>query len=183
MTTACQLWAPGAAAAAISNLSISLFKALQVVMGDAAVAKFKPNTKDSDGLLQKREDIAYVAVDLCNVGRTRVNLRDELYIQCFKQLQNNPFVLSRLRGWLLLTLYLHAFPPSVVLLPYMKHHLTNSAAVEAAGAGTDVGAGNLSKRVQLQAQQSADSQYAEETKVLASLTGEVCGKCVWHVCM
>jgi len=154
-------------------LSAALFKALQAVMGDILIAKYKPRSKDLDNLLQKREDIAYIAVDLCSAGRERPYLRDELYIQCFKQLQNNPFVLSRLRGWLLLTLYLHAFPPSAALLPYMKHHLAHLSTVEAACAGTDMGSKGVSKRVQLQAQQLADAQYAEEVKVLAATSGEV----------
>ena len=81
-----------------------IFSALQTVMGDLILKKFKPV---NENFLRKRDDVAWIASDLCQLGRKNDELRDELYLQLCKQVSGNPRVINRLRGWLLFSLYVH----------------------------------------------------------------------------
>ena len=168
MTTTLLESASGGAATGTA-LALDMFKALQAVLGELPVSKAKG--KASGGLLQKRKDVAFIAADLCQAGRVKHTLRDELYLQLCKQIRANPSAISRLRGWLLLSLYLHAFPPSAVLLPHLRHWLSFTSAVEVASAGADASIAQTSQ-VQLQAQVLADAQYKYELKLFESLTGD-----------
>ena len=111
------------------SYSLKAFIALQAVMGDCPLKKV---VASKDNILKPRGDVAWVASDLCEVGRNNALLRDELYIQICKQISGNSKVLHRLRGCLLFSAYIHAFPPSTALLPYLKNFMTNLSANEAA---------------------------------------------------
>ncbi len=115
------------------DCTTSLFSAVQTVMGDRKMKKMI-NYKGLDGkpmISREHADVAFVAEDLCNAGRKRPPLRDELYIQLCKQISGNPSIHSRNKGWLLFSLYLHAFPPSRLLSPYLKNFITFASASEA----------------------------------------------------
>ena len=59
------------------------------------------------------------------------NNGDELYVQLCKQLSGHPVTLGRLRGWLLFSVYLHAFAPTKALMPYLRNFIAHAAAMEA----------------------------------------------------
>ena len=63
------------------------------------------------------------AQQLITIGIGKPKLRDELYVQVLKQLTENPYPAARAAGWLLLALFLHAFPPSVELYVHIQCHL------------------------------------------------------------
>ena len=63
------------------------------------------------------------AQQLVKIGLYKADLRDELYLQVIKQLTENPYPAARVAGWLLMTLYLHSFPPSVELYVHIQSHL------------------------------------------------------------
>ena len=64
-------------------------------------------------------------VQLLKIGLYEPSLRDELYVHVLKQLTDNPYLAARASGWLLLSLYLHCFPPSKELNLHIKAHLKN----------------------------------------------------------
>ena len=85
-----------------NQLAIQLFKSIQGYMGDRAYTF-----------------VDTLAAELLQLGIQHTTLRDEIYVQCIKQLSNNPRVDSVLRGWQLLALISETFSPSLDTLPYI----------------------------------------------------------------
>jgi len=61
-----------------------------------------------------------LAVELVQEGLKTPQLRDELYCQIIKQLTNNPSPESQTKGWNLMIVCLHSFPPSETLENYLQ---------------------------------------------------------------
>ena len=133
----------------IENLARCCFDALQVAMGDRDIKSLK---RSKGGQIKMRDDTAFVIADLVEVGKSdhlnpklkldvsklppkeeaHKNNGDELYVQLCKQLSGHPRILGRLRGWLIFSIYLHAFAPTKSLLPYLRNFIVHAAAIEAA---------------------------------------------------
>ncbi|CAK9109242.1 High molecular weight form of myosin-1 (High molecular weight form of myosin I) (HMWMI) [Durusdinium trenchii] len=93
-----------------SSLAIKLFRALLGYMGD------RPYSYP-----------ASLAQEILQVGLSVVEVRDEVLLQLVKQLNDNPSLKSRQRGWLLLTLVLRTFPPSEALENFFELWLRRKA--------------------------------------------------------
>lgn len=113
------------------DMACELFKALIVVMGD------RPIQSLTTRVLKNISDEYHVANELVSIGISTVSLRDELYIQLFKQLNRNTKYASRIRGWSLLAIYLHAFPPSQPFLPYVRAFITQSQSQDQSNMSTN----------------------------------------------
>jgi hypothetical protein len=61
--------------------------------------------------------------NLLNVGRSCPVLRDEILMQCVKQLRENPFEDSEMRIWVILKACLKHFPPSEIFENYLEVYL------------------------------------------------------------
>jgi hypothetical protein len=77
-------------------------------------------------------DAASHAADLIKFGTSNSRFADELYLQLCKQLTGNPSSSSRLQGWCLFSIYLHSFPMSYDLIPYLKNFISYAAGAESA---------------------------------------------------
>ncbi|KAL1464328.1 hypothetical protein WDU94_003985 [Cyamophila willieti] len=87
-----------------------LFKLVQIYMGDR---KTKVGTQSLNS----------VALEICTLGYTKPQLRDELYIQICKQTSENPKRESLRRGWELMAICLAFFPPSPRLQSYLDGYM------------------------------------------------------------
>lgn len=104
------------------ELACELYKALLVVMGD------RPLQSLNGRFFRNLSDEFVIANELVKTGVNSVGLRDELYIQLLKQLNRNTKHTSRFRGWSLLIVYLHSFPPSQPFLPYLRTFISQQSA-------------------------------------------------------
>jgi len=112
------------ASVAVNNrLHLEAFNILMAVMGDKSLSSLTRPAKGT--VLQTRPTtLATAVLDLIDAAAVRYPvMRNELYFQLIKQLTENPERRSWVRGWLLLTLYLHAFPPSYDALPYIRNYV------------------------------------------------------------
>lgn len=103
-----------------SELAIHLFELLKSVIA-SAVSKTQRGSQTSTRLQYTNEEINRVT-ELVDTGVSQPAVRDELYVQLLKQLQQNPYENARLRLWQILSIYLHSFPPSRLLAPYLCNH-------------------------------------------------------------
>lgn len=104
---------------------IEAFHALQVIMGDLTVASIPRWTRK--GSLFAEKEVYKIVVNLIELAsKKQPLLANEIYFQCVKQLTSNPSDQSLIRGWILLTLYFHTFPPSKDSLGYLQHFVTSS---------------------------------------------------------
>ena len=80
-----------------------------------------------------------IACELLSHGLDDPRMKDELYVQLCKQLNQEKSTsslrrilhqshstISRLKGWLLFSLYLHSFSPGNSLLPYLRNFIHNT---------------------------------------------------------
>ncbi|CAO3695182.1 unnamed protein product [Umbelopsis ramanniana] len=93
--------------------ALKSFKLIQMIMGDRS----RPRNSSAN------EDLQW----LCNCGITQGQMRDEIYVQVCKQLNNNPNKWSILKGWEILCVITITFPPSKNLESYLtefvkQHH-------------------------------------------------------------
>ncbi|KAG2183668.1 hypothetical protein INT43_006676 [Umbelopsis isabellina] len=93
--------------------ALKSFKLIQMIMGDRS----RPRNSSAN------EDLQW----LCNCGITKGQMRDEIYVQVCKQLNNNPNSWSVLKGWEILCVITITFPPSKNLESYLdefvkQHH-------------------------------------------------------------
>ena len=65
-------------------------------------------------------------MNVANAGLQYPNLRDEIYLQIFKLLGKNPKIMSRWRGWILLSYCVLSWPPSLHLEPYVLRFVHQS---------------------------------------------------------
>ncbi|KAH8549091.1 Rho GTPase activation protein [Umbelopsis sp. PMI_123] len=91
--------------------ALKSFKLIQMIMGDRS----RPRNTSAN------EDLQW----LCNCGITQGQMRDEIYVQVCKQLNNNPN--NVLKGWEILCVITITFPPSKNLESYLtefvkQHH-------------------------------------------------------------
>jgi hypothetical protein len=101
------------------EVACELFKVLLVVMSDRPLQSLN-NSRIMKTMAGGAGDEYGLANELVSIGMRTVALRDELYLQLLKQLNRNTKFASRLRGWSLLILYLHSFPPSQPFIPYLR---------------------------------------------------------------
>jgi hypothetical protein len=102
------------------EMACELFRALLIVMGD------KPLQFLNARNMKNATDDYSLAHELVKVGINSIALRDEMYIQLLKQLNKNTKLPSRLRGWSLLAIYLHCFPPTTGFLPYVRTFISQA---------------------------------------------------------
>ena len=96
---------------AVRRLAVKMFRNSMAFTGDKQMAKPLVLAQESIEMA-----IAYP------------ELRDEALVQVIKQLSNNPSPVSEARGWVLLELFLSAFPPSEDLENYIESHLRSRGA-------------------------------------------------------
>eukprot|EP01134_Creolimax_fragrantissima_P007880 CFRG7880T1 len=102
--------------------AIEMFKIIQTYMGDRTPQKYLP----------ERDEMNEVA-RLASIAYERKGLRDELFVQICKQMTNNPSEDSVLRGFEMLVMLLHVFPPSPLFENYIEsflHHHTQPSAAD-----------------------------------------------------
>lgn len=63
---------------------------------------------------------------LLALGIQHVDLRDEIYAQICKQTNGNPDPGSTVRGWFLMALCLHCFPPSASMESYLESYILHN---------------------------------------------------------
>ncbi|KAI8351794.1 hypothetical protein EDC96DRAFT_466952 [Choanephora cucurbitarum] len=93
--------------------ALKCFKLLQTIMGD------RPRPRNTSEI----EDIQFILT----CGITKGQMRDEIYVQICKQLQDNPHNDSIRKGWEMLCIVSITFPPSKNLESYLtdfvqQHH-------------------------------------------------------------
>jgi hypothetical protein len=101
------------------------FAVLQFIMGDRSLISCEEIIKNDNSLFTGH-DAASLCNDLVYAGVHQEEIRDELYLQLCKQLNNNPSVRSRWIGWSLFGVYMNCFYPSSELLPYIKQFVYSS---------------------------------------------------------
>jgi hypothetical protein len=105
------------------QLCIDAFSALMIVLNhNNSSVITKKNL-----IANRNDDIITIAYKIIKSGQSQLNndnYRDELYLQLCKQLTNNPEIINSIRGWLLMSLYLHAFNPSSTLMPFIRNFVT-----------------------------------------------------------
>ncbi|CAO3608897.1 unnamed protein product [Cunninghamella blakesleeana] len=106
---------------------LKCFKLIQMIMGDRSRPK---NTNDIDDFQT-----------VLNFGITKGQMRDEIYVQVCKQLNNNPNGPSIKKGWEILCVISVAFPPSKNLENYLTNFVQENFNV------TDNDVGIMSKHV------------------------------------
>ncbi|GBC02411.1 hypothetical protein RclHR1_04600011 [Rhizophagus clarus] len=106
----------------IQKDAIRCFKVIQRVMGDRSKGRSSSNSV--------LEDIQW----LLDRGITYGELRDEIYVQICKQLNNNPNSESVRKGWELLCVITVTFPPSknfeAYLVQFTMDHFTQSNQID-----------------------------------------------------
>lgn len=112
-----------AATAINPRLHLEAFSILLAIMGDKTLSSLSRPAKGTV-LQTKTMSVASAVLDLVDAAAVRYPLmRNELYFQLIKQLTENPDRRSWVRGWLLLSIYLHSFAPSFDALPYIRNYV------------------------------------------------------------
>ncbi|TRY72029.1 hypothetical protein TCAL_01120 [Tigriopus californicus] len=110
----------------IPNSHIHMFDPENVSI---ACTIFKDLCKYSRGDYKNDTDVNLIQTIIKN-GIEREELRDEIYVQCVRQLNNNPNQEQIDRLWLLLCLVVVAFPPSKSFFKYFVSFLKKNIDVE-----------------------------------------------------
>ncbi|XP_076450484.1 uncharacterized protein LOC143286698 isoform X3 [Babylonia areolata] len=92
----------------IKKEACDIFKLIQLYMGDR----------------QGKQAPLSVALEIITKGWSTINLRDEIYIQLTRQTTNNKNEKSLQRGWELLAMCMHFFPPSTRFHSYLEGYIT-----------------------------------------------------------
>jgi hypothetical protein len=95
-------------------------------MGDKEMKSMKYFGAKSPIFPIVRKDIAWLVTDMIDAAIKIPPLRDEIYMQLCKQLTRNPSFTSRFKGWLLFSILLHGFPPSLQLVLYIENFISKS---------------------------------------------------------
>ena len=66
-----------------------------------------------------------LAREVLEKGIEHPDLRDEIYVQIIKQVTNNPNPSSTEKGWKMMSMCLHCFPPSREFENYLEIYLRN----------------------------------------------------------
>ena len=120
--------------------ALELFKALQVLMTDRTMqsclgsrSAFFVGLHGDD-----TSDISILAARMVEAGMSTPLLRDELFMQLFKQINGNSNINSVTQAWTLLSVYLHCFAPSQEFFPFVKNFLMQASVqpFTALGAGS-----------------------------------------------
>ncbi|KAI9266964.1 Rho GTPase activation protein [Sporodiniella umbellata] len=93
-----------------SSEACKSFKLLQVLMGD----RWRPRGHDPLNSM-------HIVLSL---GLSKVVMRDEIYVQLFKQLNKNPSAESIEKGWIIVLMVTMTFPPSKRLAPHFCDFVT-----------------------------------------------------------
>jgi hypothetical protein len=105
------------------RLHLEAFNILLAIMGDKPITSLARPAKGTV-LQNKSISLGNAVLDIIDAASNRYPImRNELYFQLVKQLTENPRKRSWVRGWLLMTLYLHSFAPSVEALPYVRNYV------------------------------------------------------------
>jgi hypothetical protein len=93
--------------------SVQAFKNILSYMGDRKSSKQEP--------------IPHARKLLRNLMKTTQGLRDEVYLQVYKQTNNNPSQESCIKGWELMSFFLVSFPPSDILRSFFQDYFERNA--------------------------------------------------------
>ncbi|KNC74048.1 hypothetical protein SARC_13394, partial [Sphaeroforma arctica JP610] len=96
----------------LKRQAADIFKMIQTYMGDRTSHKYVP----------ERDEMREV-VRLSKLAYEHKPLRDEVFVQVCKQMTNNPNEESVIRGWEILVMLLHVFPPSHLFEGYIESFL------------------------------------------------------------
>lgn len=96
--------------------ALKCFKLIQTIMGD------RPRSRHSNEI----EDIQFILT----CGITKGQMRDEIYVQVCKQLQDNPNGDSVRKGWEILCILTVTFPPSKNLENYLNDFVSQNHHVQ-----------------------------------------------------
>jgi hypothetical protein len=112
-----------AATAVNPRLHLEAFNLLLAIMGDKPISSLSRPAKGT--VLQTRNPaLGSLVLDMVDAATNRYPImRNELYFQLVKQLTDNPSKRSWVRGWLLMSIYLHSFPPSLDAVPYLRNYV------------------------------------------------------------
>ena len=121
--------------APMPNTLIKLPNAPQATITIATEA-FKTLGRVLDPVTGKQDDAVNFTKKLIEIGIKNPDLRDELYVQCIRQITPNPALqLQRFedtiaQGWSLLSLYASVFPPSKQFSKYLLHYFGSNSQPE-----------------------------------------------------
>ena len=102
----------------LNKLSIRIFKAIQITMGDKVDhSHFLAAQYD-----KKLRDPFYLSYFIVSTGFMITDMRDEIYLQLLKQTSSNPSPRSTLTGWILLLLCCRYFLPNSEFLPMLQSY-------------------------------------------------------------
>ncbi|XP_050531110.1 myosin-I heavy chain isoform X2 [Daktulosphaira vitifoliae] len=87
-----------------------------------AVSIFRDLCKYTRGDLKQDQEVQIIQT-IIGAGISREELRDEIFVQCMRQVTNNPNLDSTERIWLLICLVIVAFQPSKILFKYFVSFL------------------------------------------------------------
>ncbi|KAI8086548.1 uncharacterized protein BX664DRAFT_282580 [Halteromyces radiatus] len=108
-----------------SKNAIHCFKLIQMIMGDRPRQQTNLSSNNNDNDDDDVQDIQAILRYGLTQGQ---QMRDEIYAQLCKQLDQNPRSSSCQKGWELLSVLCSTFPPSKTLafylIPFVQHHLT-----------------------------------------------------------
>lgn len=127
------------------QVCLRLFEEIQIVMHDRSIDSLKGigamalldkanSTKNSakNKAISRLTTIPSVVIDIIRLARQNPVYCDEIYLQLCKQLTGNDVTHSRLHGWCLFTLFLHSFPMTFDLIPFLKNFISFAGGSEAA---------------------------------------------------
>lgn len=128
--------------------ALELFKALQVLMTDRTMqsclgsrSAFFVGLHGDD-----TSDISILAARMVEAGMSTPLLRDELFMQLFKQINGNSNINSVTQAWTLLSVYLHCFAPSQEFFPFVKNFLMQASVQPFTALGAGSGSGTAAAR-------------------------------------
>ncbi len=143
----------------LQKMAVMAFKVIQRACGERAASVHARVPLPLQGLSQSAEEYrVHLAIKaltrpptvleeirwLIEVGIASISLRDEIYLQLCKQLNNNPHKESRFRGWQLMCAVLSCgFSPSSDLHAYLQGWIAQSEADEAVGVMAEYCTGRL----------------------------------------